>query len=91
MTIRPTFEVNGMWGGFQGEGTKTVIPSEAHAKITCRLVPDQEPDEIVSGAHTAFSSVWLPPYASVNVDVGHGARPWKAEIDHPLRRRRSRP
>lgn len=45
---RPTLELNGMWGGFQGEGTKTVLPREAHAKITCRLVPHQNPHKILS-------------------------------------------
>lgn len=44
---RPTLEVNGIWGGFQGEGIKTVLPNQAHAKITCRLVPDQEPERII--------------------------------------------
>jgi acetylornithine deacetylase/succinyl-diaminopimelate desuccinylase-like protein len=44
---RPTLDFNGIWGGFQGEGTKTVTPCEAHLKITCRLVPDQEPDDIL--------------------------------------------
>ena len=52
---RPTVDINGMWGGFTGEGGKTVTPAEAHIKVTCRLVPDQDPLEIVKliEAHVA--------------------------------------
>ena len=45
---RPTVEVNGLWGGYAGEGSKTVLPSEAHAKLTCRLVPGQDPAVILT-------------------------------------------
>lgn len=79
---RPTLEINGIYGGFQGERIKTVIPSEAHAKITCRLVPDQEPDEILSliekhiAAHT-------PPGVTVTTTRFDTGRPYMTPIDHP--------
>jgi len=82
MTIRPTFEVNGMWGGFLGEGSKTVIPREARAKITCRLVPDQEPEEVLDLLAAHLRRI-CPPYASVEVERGAGGRPWKASLGHP--------
>ena len=63
---RPTLEVNGMWGGFQGDGVKTVLPSQAHAKITCRLVADQNPARIVE-ALTAHVHKHTPPGVTVTV------------------------
>jgi len=80
---RPTLELNGIWGGFTGEGTKTVLPSAAHAKITCRLVADQEPLAIVKllerhvAAHT-------PPGVKVTVSMQEtGAYPYLMPADHP--------
>lgn len=63
---RPTLDMNGVWGGFQGDGVKTVTPREAHLKVTCRLVPDQEPDQVVEliRAHVAAHR---PPGATVEV------------------------
>ena len=81
---RPTLEVNGMWGGYQGPGTKTVVPSEAHAKITCRLVPDQDPDEVVALV-TRHLERHVPPGTTVSIRPGdHGARPAHIARDHPV-------
>ncbi len=81
--IRPTLELNGIWGGFQGEGTKTVIPSAAHAKITCRLVADQDPLKIQQllvdhiKAHT-------PVGVTVDFDLKRGGSvPYLMAADHP--------
>ena len=81
--VRPTLEVNGIWGGFQGEGIKTVIPSLAHAKITCRLVPDQEPDQIVEliAAHVAKHAP-VGTKALVKKLAG-SADPFVIPFDHP--------
>ena len=82
-SARPTLELNGMWGGFQGEGTKTVLPSEAHAKITCRLVPDQDPDEIAA-LIVKHLEAQCPPYVTLDVTVEHGGgKPAMTPLDHP--------
>ncbi len=83
---RPTLEVNGMWGGYQGPGEKTVIPSVAHAKITCRLVPDQDPQEVVALVRRHFEG-HLPHGARLTIRPGdHGARPCATARDNPALR-----
>ncbi|HKI94080.1 MAG TPA: dipeptidase [Gemmatimonadales bacterium] len=66
---RPTLEVNGMWGGYQGPGSKTIVPSEAHAKITCRLIPDQDPRDVLAMV-TRHLEAHVPP--GTQLDVAHG-------------------
>ena len=78
---RPSLDVNGMWGGFQGEGVKTVIPSQAHAKITCRLVPRQDPEDIAEKIGQHLRKV-CPEEISITVKRGNGARPWLCDPDH---------
>jgi acetylornithine deacetylase/succinyl-diaminopimelate desuccinylase-like protein len=81
---RPTLEVNGLWGGYQGPGVKTVVPSEAHAKITCRLVPDQDPDEVVTLV-TRHLERHVPPGTTLTIRPDkHGARPARIARDHPV-------
>ncbi len=76
---RPTIDVNGMWGGYEGPGQKTVIPSEAHAKITCRLVPDQDPNDVIALVTKHLQS-HVPPGTTLAVSVAdHGA--WPAHIN----------
>ena len=81
---RPTLEVNGIWGGFQGEGTKTVLPAEAHAKITCRLVPDQEPEQVLD-AIEAHIRAHTPPGVTVRITRFPGSAPaYLMSRDHPI-------
>jgi acetylornithine deacetylase/succinyl-diaminopimelate desuccinylase-like protein len=81
--IRPTLEVNGMWGGYQGQGSQTVTPNEAHAKLSCRLVPDQQPDTI-RALVVRHLETHVP--AGVTLRVGgerHSAMPYRIPSDHP--------
>ena len=79
---RPTFEVNGLLAGFTGEGAKTVIPATAMAKISMRLVPDQDPDKVAN-----LFEAYLKKVAPKTVDVAltrmHGGKPWMADFDNP--------
>ena len=73
-SIRPTLDVNGIWGGYTGEGAKTVLPSAAYAKISMRLVPDQTPDEITRLFRDYFLEI-APPGVRVEVKPHHGGYP----------------
>ncbi|SFU65501.1 dipeptidase [Alicyclobacillus macrosporangiidus] len=80
---RPTLEVNGLWGGYQGAGTKTVIPCEAHAKITCRLVPDQDPERVAKCVIDHIHKV-APRQVEVSIETFPGdADPYLLPADHP--------
>ncbi|NOZ49698.1 MAG: dipeptidase [Chloroflexi bacterium] len=81
---RPTLEINGLWGGYQGLGSKTVIPSEAHAKITCRLVANQTPEDI-STKVIHHLETHIPPGVTLTIrgDDKHNALPYQIPADHP--------
>ena len=80
---RPTLEINGMWGGFQGDGVKTVLPKEAHAKITCRLVADQDPNRIMELLKAHVEKV-APAGVTVNVTYNSSMGwPYLMPPEHP--------
>ena len=79
-SIRPTLDVNGIWGGYTGEGAKTVLPSKASAKISMRLVPNQTPDEITTLFTNHFKSI-APSGVTVQVKPHHGGMPYVTPVD----------
>lgn len=79
-SIRPTLDVNGIWGGYTGEGAKTVLPSEAHAKISMRLVPNQDWEEISDLFKKHFESI-APESVKVEVNIHHGGQGYVTPID----------
>jgi acetylornithine deacetylase/succinyl-diaminopimelate desuccinylase-like protein len=79
---RPTLECNGMWGGYQGPGQKTVIPGQAQAKITCRLVPDQDPAAVLAQV-TRHLETRVPAGTRIAISASdHGSRAARIAADH---------
>jgi acetylornithine deacetylase/succinyl-diaminopimelate desuccinylase-like protein len=78
--IRPTIEVNGIWGGYQGEGAKTVLPSKATAKISARLVPNQSSHKMTEMLLNYFKKI-APPSVTVEAFEHHGGEPYMTPID----------
>src|SRR5207244_576765 len=83
MSIRPTLDVNGMWGGFTGEGSKTIIPAHAHAKVSCRLVPDQDGEKLFDRFRDYVQEV-SPKGVSVEVKNLGTAKPLRTNTNHPI-------
>ena len=79
---RPTAEVNGLWGGHTGPGGKTIIPKAAHAKLSFRLVADQEPAKVVESLKKYLEAA-TPNGCVVSVTAGTGVRPCRSAIDSP--------
>ena len=80
--IRPTLDVNGIWGGYTGEGAKTVIPSKAYAKLSMRLVPNQSDEEITLKFTNFFKSI-APKSVKVKVTPHHGGEPYVSPTNIP--------
>jgi acetylornithine deacetylase/succinyl-diaminopimelate desuccinylase-like protein len=80
---RPTLELNGIWGGYTGEGTKTVIPSKAYAKLSTRLVPNQDPGKIAKLVERQIRKL-LPKTVTHSFEVLSKGKPWVAPYTHPI-------
>lgn len=78
---RPTFEVNGLLSGFTAEGAKTVIPAVAMAKVSMRLVPDQDPDQVAS-LFEAYLKKVTPKTVELKITRMHGGKPWMTDFDN---------
>jgi acetylornithine deacetylase/succinyl-diaminopimelate desuccinylase-like protein len=83
ISVRPTLDVNGIWGGYQGEGSKTVLPSFAAAKVSMRLVPDQDAGEVFRTFSEHVQRL-APPGVTVKVLDLHSAPPFLTAPDHPV-------
>lgn len=81
-SIRPSFDICGIWGGYTGEGSKTVLPSKAYAKVSCRLVPHQDHEKI-SKMFEAYMARVAPTYVKVKVTPSHGGQGYVCPIDLP--------
>jgi len=82
-SARPTFEINGLTSGYQGEGSKTIVPSWARAKITCRLVPNQNPEKLRKQVVAHLKKI-CPPTVRMELTAGHGAEAYFVSPDGPL-------
>jgi succinyl-diaminopimelate desuccinylase len=82
-SARPTFEINGLTSGYQGEGSKTIVPAWARAKITCRLVPNQKPEH-VRKIVLAYLKKICPPTVRMEINAGHGAEAYLVSPSGPL-------
>ena len=82
LSARPTFDINGLWGGYSGEGSKTIIPAMAGAKFSTRLVPDQDHREIERLVVEHLERI-APPTVRIEVKVIHGGQPAITPLDHP--------
>jgi succinyl-diaminopimelate desuccinylase len=79
---RPTFDINGIWGGYQGEGAKTVLPAKAGAKFSCRLVPDQSPSKVQESMKKMLEEL-CPPGIEMELVAVHGAPGFVLSLDSP--------